>query len=371
MVRVFLILCLLFQVSLGCSVTVQKYRVSGSVVNPGELKWEKGLTLGEAIEAAGGMTQKANRKSVTLIRNKKSYMYSFEIESHRGIPIYSKDVVEVKEVLTPPLIRANQVLRIAVSGPPLTVKGKIDAEYAVSSDGMLKVWKLEPIKAHGKTKAALAKELAEAYRKAGIITAGVFQVISYTVTYDDNGQFFTIGGEVEKPGQKEWKNGMTLQGTIDAAGGAKVLAVLERIKLYRNGKIYKYDLTKEKNQAILVYPRDVVEVPAWSVSLELRMQKENEEALKNSKRKEGEVADEKNLVVSGAVNKPGEIPWIKGLTLKKALEEAGGFSFLAQINKISVTRKGKITVYNFKKEQKWDMEIFPDDIINVAERLGF
>ena len=62
-------------------------------------------------------------------------------------------------------------------------------------------------------------------------------------------------------GQKVWKKGMTLAGAVALAGGATPFGALNRVKLYRRGKVYAFDLRKKKDQMIKVYPQDIIEVP--------------------------------------------------------------------------------------------------------------
>ena len=62
------------------NVTVEKYRsffVDGEVRSPGSYGYEPGLTLAKAVSLAGGLTDRASRKKITLTREidgeKKSY----------------------------------------------------------------------------------------------------------------------------------------------------------------------------------------------------------------------------------------------------------------------------------------------------------
>lgn len=79
-------------------------------------------------------------------------------------------------------------------------------------------------------------------------------------------------------------------------------------------------------------------------------------------------AKEKEKVhVNGQVQKTGAIELTKGMTLKKAIEKAGGFSVLANRRKVRITRKGKTTTHNL---QLGDGPVLQaDDIITVPERI--
>jgi len=64
MMRIILMFCLLFQVSL--SDEILSYELNGSVKKPGKVKWQRGVTLADAIEAAGGLKGDARLDQVTL-----------------------------------------------------------------------------------------------------------------------------------------------------------------------------------------------------------------------------------------------------------------------------------------------------------------
>lgn len=259
MMRLLLMFCLVFQVAFGDE--AQEYTVSGSVARPAELAWEKGLTLEGAIKAAGGTTKEADLKQVTLVRNKKSDVYDLGNETHRGVKIYSGDVIEVKQVGFVRKIRAWQILQIGVTGVPDIEKMRLETTYKVDAKGMLTMWKIGAIKAQGKTKPDLAKALTAAYKAAEIYDAAVFQVFSDDGVLDHQAQMFTIRGQVRSPGQKQWTNGITLYGAIQLAGGETPYGALNRVELFRSGKVYVYNPKRQNHKGVKVYARDIIEVP--------------------------------------------------------------------------------------------------------------
>ncbi len=99
-----------------------------------------------------------------------------------------------------------------------------------------------------------------------------------------------------------------------------------------------------------------------------KVQGDQPPALQAPQLKDGADKDQKKVTVRGAVKKPGAISWEKGLTLKKALAQAGGLANLANKKKVKVTRKGKTTVYNLEKLKK-NVAILPGDLIEVVDRL--
>jgi polysaccharide export outer membrane protein len=82
----------------------------------------------------------------------------------------------------------------------------------------------------------------------------------------------------------------------------------------------------------------------------------------------------KSLTVLGQVGKPGPVafPLNGRLDLVNAIALAGGLTELANPKKVTINRKGTVTVVDFKViSQRGDRPLMlqPDDVITVAERL--
>ena len=71
-----------------------------------------------------------------------------------------------------------------------------------------------------------------------------------------------VGGEVLRPGVMEYKDNTTFYSIIVAAGGPTQYGTLRKVRIYRNGKLFRLDLTKDnlKNNEF-ARPDDVIEVP--------------------------------------------------------------------------------------------------------------
>jgi len=162
-------------------------------------------------------------------------------------------------------VRPDQRLGLSISGVPVSEKGRLDAEYSVSSDGYITMWIIGRVKASGLTKSALAASIASKYKAAQIYTDPVFQVFSGADDGANDVLSFTVGGQVRSPGQKPWTKGMTLYTAVQAAGGENQYAAMNRVKLYRNRKVYIYDLKRQNHKGVLIYSRDVIEVPEGNI----------------------------------------------------------------------------------------------------------
>ncbi|MDA7881857.1 polysaccharide biosynthesis/export family protein [Akkermansiaceae bacterium] len=157
-------------------------------------------------------------------------------------------------------IQANQTLEIKVLGVPPSEQARLNSSYQVSSSGTVTLWEIGVIKASGRTPNQLAAAIAAAYKEKGIYTSPNFQVTTPT-----DGALvqkrFTVGGQVKAPGPKPYTNGLTLYTAIQTAGGKTPFGATNRVKLFRNGKVYTYNLMDDRYKNIKIYPGDAIEVP--------------------------------------------------------------------------------------------------------------
>ena len=82
----------------------------------------------------------------------------------------------------------------------------------------------------------------------------------------------------------------------------------------------------------------------------------------------------KSITVLGQVGKPGPLPFpVSGkLDLVNAIALAGGLTDLANPKKVTINRKGKVQIVDFKSiSQRGDRPLLlqPEDVVTVAERL--
>lgn len=162
-------------------------------------------------------------------------------------------------------IRTGQTLQISITGVPVSEKGRLDNIYSVSNTGYITMWKIGTVKASGLTKTALANSIANKYKAAQIYTSPVFQVYSKGDEITQDAQMFTVGGQVRQPGQRQWTKGMTLYAAIQSAGGETPYGAMNRVKLYRMGKVYEYNMKDRRSKAIAIKPFDTIEVPQTNI----------------------------------------------------------------------------------------------------------
>ena len=157
-------------------------------------------------------------------------------------------------------IQVNQTLEIKVLGVPASEQARLNSAYQVSTAGTVTLWEIGVIKASGRTPNQLAAAISAAYKAKGIYTNPNFQVTTPT----DGGlvqKRFTVGGQVKLPGPKPFTNGLTLYTAVQTAGGKTPFGATNRVKLFRNGKVYQYNLKDDRHKNIRIYPGDAIEVP--------------------------------------------------------------------------------------------------------------
>jgi len=157
-------------------------------------------------------------------------------------------------------ITANQTLQISVSGLPPSEQSRLNNSYQVSKNGTIRMWIIGSVRAAGRTPDQVAQSIAAAYKSAGIYTNPSFSVIVPTDAQQAS-KTYTVGGQVKGAGPKPWMNGMTLYGAIQSAGGETPFGALTRVKLYRAGRVFSYNLKDDKAKGIQVKPGDMIEVP--------------------------------------------------------------------------------------------------------------
>lgn len=71
--------------------------------------------------------------------------------------------------------------------------------------------------------------------------------------------------------------------------------------------------------------------------------------------------------ILGEVNKPGEYPYVNGLTLFQAVATAEGFTYRANKSKVYIKREGDTAEHELRITS--DMPIAPGDTIRITERF--
>jgi len=138
-------------------------------------------------------------------------------------------------------------LRVTVFG-----EDKLSGEYQVDSAGALSLPLAGTIQGAGLTKAeleqALTAKLKSEYLRNPKVTV---DVVSFRPFY--------VLGEVQKPGEYQFRSGLNILSAIAIAGGATYRASTSKVLIQRSGST---EMTEyQQSPTVLVMPGDVVRVP--------------------------------------------------------------------------------------------------------------
>jgi protein involved in polysaccharide export with SLBB domain len=136
----------------------------------------------------------------------------------------------------------------------VTVYGedKISGEYQIDSGGMLSIPLAGTIQGAGLTKMELEQALTQKLKSEYLRNPKVtIEVISYRPFY--------VLGEVQKPGEYQFRSGLNVLSAIAIAGGATYRANNSTVMIQRFGSTELKEFLQ--SPTVLVLPGDVVRVP--------------------------------------------------------------------------------------------------------------
>lgn len=303
------------------TVYVFKYRnfyVSGEVKVPGGHPYEEGLSVQKAITMAGGLTEKADRDNIHVLRhiNEQEEVLSVRLDTL----VLPDDTIVVPE---------GQ--KIYVSGEVKT-PGRFVYEKGLTAHKGLSL-------AGGRTEKGekgIVKVTRVIEGLAETITASPDAALmpgDILVVEPQDYKFYT-SGEVKNPSGYPYKDGLSVHKAIAMAGGLTDKAQKGNFHILRS--VHGKEETLEVQLDTLVLPDDIIVVG------------------------EGE-----KFFVSGEVKTPGRYLYEKGLTFHKAITMAGGFTEKAEKGAIKVTRQAEGVARAV--EVNLDAFVMPDDFIVIAQ----
>lgn len=237
----------------------------------------------------------------------------------------------------------------------ITVQGNGDLSVTrdVPPDGSIPVYKTDKVvNALQKTPQELEREIAAAY-------AVKYQDPYVTVTLEAAApRSISVIGSVKNQDKYHVSGNdrLTVLQALALAGGSTEQADLRNVVLQRvhpgRGEVVSSPpldiqraMSGEQRDNLIVQPGDTIVVPNL---LESRVQ------------------------VMGKVKRPGSVPWYRGMTISRAIAEAGGFDTFPKTNKIQIVRHGNQDItFNFDAMldgEVPDLELEPADVIYIHER---
>jgi polysaccharide export outer membrane protein len=242
------------------------------------------------------------------------------------------------------VLRPNDVISLAVYQEP-----DLSVQVRILKTGEASFPLIGSVQVGGLSVSAAAAQLRELYAKDYLVDPKLTLSVSEYAT-----EFISVIGAVTRPGQIP----MPVSGHLDlAAAMASVGGLAE------NADANSIQLVRASG-ASTTFSMDAIQGPSGRTQLA-----SGDRIIVNQSAFIG-----KSVTVLGQVRKPGPVPFpLKGkLDLVNAIAFAGGLTELANPKKVSINRKGTVTLVNFKEiSQRGDRPLLlqPEDVVTVAERL--
>lgn len=157
-------------------------------------------------------------------------------------------------------IRDGDAVLLTIRGVPDRESQMINGKYKVDQNGILVGLPYldgRLIRATGQTEGELSNTIAEAYRNAEIYTKATITAIVDSPVLQRK---ITIGGEVGKPGQQAYYDGIRLFDAYTSAGGATKFGQEKRVFVIREGKKMTFNLKEDADRTFRLMPGDTIEV---------------------------------------------------------------------------------------------------------------
>ncbi len=241
-------------------------------------------------------------------------------------------------------LRPNDTIRLAVYEEP-----DLSVQVRILKTGQASFPLIGSVEVGGLTVADATRKIRDCYAKDYLVDPKITLVVDeYAV------EFISVIGAVKSPGQIP----MPVSGHLDLAsaiamvGGLAPEADTNGIQLLRaSGKSSSFSMAS-------------IQGAPGRVQLNA-----GDRIIVNQSAFVG-----KTVTVLGQVGRPGPLPFpLNGrLDLVNAIAMAGGVTELANPKKVSINRKGTVTMVDFREiSQRGDRPLLlnPDDVITVAERL--
>lgn len=241
-------------------------------------------------------------------------------------------------------LRPNDTIRLAVYE-----ELDLSVQVRILKTGQASFPLIGSVEVGGLTVAAAAARIRDLYAKDYLVDPKL------TLTVDEYAtEFISVIGAVKSPGQIPMpvSGHLDLASAMATAGGLAENADANGIQLVRaSGTTSNFSMSS-------------IEGASGRIKLEA-----GDRIIVNQSAFVG-----KTLTVLGQVGKPGPLafPLNGRLDLVNAIAMAGGLTELANPKKVTISRKGSVTVIDFKAiSQRGDRPLMlqPDDVVTVAERL--
>jgi protein involved in polysaccharide export with SLBB domain len=294
-----------------------KFYASGEVKTPGSYPYKPGMTVHKAVAMAGGLTEKAERELLRILRHTNGREETVAVRL--DAPVFPDDILVVPEAQ-----------RFYISGEVKT-PGRYVYEKSLTLHKAISM-------AGGTTEKAeegTVKVTRLADGQVSTFHGGHDMLVlpDDIIVVEPQMHKFYISGEVKTPGAHPYKDGLTIQKAIAIAGGTTEKADRGSMRVVR--------MVNGREATVLVTPAAPV-LPDDNIV----------------------VLEGQRFYVSGEVRSAGRYLYEPGVTVQKAITMAGGFTEKADKAGMTVVRVHGAALDTVPVEL--DAVIMPDDLVVVA-----
>lgn len=157
-------------------------------------------------------------------------------------------------------LEAGEQINLTMRGVAAEEQQKISGIYRVGESGNIRLPMLEAlVSARGLTPEQFARAAESAYKTAGIYSQPAIEVEVLQGKDLGSATVVSVGGQVRKAGEVQFRKSMTVLQAIDGAGGRNDFGS-RNLFLIREGKQYCLDFTKLSHKNIVLRPGDSIQV---------------------------------------------------------------------------------------------------------------
>lgn len=319
-------------ISLGKLRTVRIY-IFGEVRQPGGYNLAGNPNVWNALFLAGGPNKKGSLRDLRVIRNGKVEKNIDGYGYLTGKKTFTDDRLENNDVLFVPAKQKIVFVKGEIQKPAIyeileneSVGNLIETAGGFTNKGYPNRVQIERWEEYERKKVIDIAFDTEAGKKFSLQSGDTL----FAFPYDgDTKDYFTINGEVTRPGRYQWEQNLSLSKAIEMAGGLTPEVYLGRVDIVhmkddstRNLSTFNLrDVTSGKKDTLL-QNRD--EIAIYSIRIFQSIEK---------------------VSVWGEVKNPGYYDLVKGMTVEDLIFTAGGFTEKSYKEAAEISR-----IFNSKKE---------------------
>jgi len=235
-------------------------------------------------------------------------------------------------------VQVGDVVRVSLPG-----EETLDKNFQIDRLGRIYLPEVGALKISGLKE----RELLPLVKKE---LATVFQDLSGMNVYVEKRQLLVnVLGYVNRPGKVVLPNDASIQAVIQAAGGIRSGAQLDKIHIRRDQKVIDFNYKKyldEGDPSLLpsLKSLDVIFVPASSKTGNIEVEFDPAKIADA-----GDASDKKKAIkVFGEVNSPGSFTFVESMSAIDLLMRAGGVTRYAGVEQVRILNQGEPRLFNLK-----------------------